>query len=136
MSLASRTSSLDKLISKRVLSIEARMVDRYVSDETLLRYLNALDKRVSPGEIDRTVEDVKKYVPRSVLSYLIFRADEYVPDAVANSRKICALLAGVGKYIPDSVIPPESAERWSWVKARFHIPTLVRKGQTESCKEE
>jgi len=136
MSLVSKISEVDKVLSKKVLSIEARWVDRYVPDKVLLIYLNALDKRASPSAVDHALQGIEKYVPRKLRSRLISAADAWVPDEVANSRKICAVLAGVGKYIPDTVIPSEAADSWSTVKARFHIPTLVSKGRTESRGEQ
>jgi hypothetical protein len=56
-------------------------------------------------------------------------ADEYVPDEVANSRKVCAVIAGVGKYIPDEIIPPESTGRWDNLRTKFHIPKLISSRQ-------
>ena len=126
--LLKRTTSVfetpDRFISGKLISLEVKLVDTCVPDWLLLFYLNALDKRVPPKAIDRIISGLGK-LPQKVRSSLITAADEYVPDTVASSRKICAVLAGIGKYIPDRVIPSEAAEGWSNVKTKFHIPTLV-----------
>jgi hypothetical protein len=72
---------------------------------------------------------VEKLAPLRLRFIAIAAADEYVPDEVANSRKVCAVLAGVGKYIPDEIIPPESTERWENLRTKFHIPKLISSRQ-------
>jgi len=123
-----------KSISERVISLEVKTVDRYVPDRLLLFYLNALDKRVPPKAIDGVISGLDKLPPK-VRSSLITAADEYVPDTVASSRKVSAVIAGVYKYVPDRIIPPESIEDWSNVKTKFHIPTLLSRGQSNSGKD-
>ena len=113
-----------KFISKKVISLEVKLVERWVPDRLLLFYLNTLDKRVPPKAIDRVINGLDK-LPKKVRSSLISTADEYVPDTVANSRKVSAVISGVYKYVPDRIIPPESAEDWANVKMKFHIPTLL-----------
>jgi hypothetical protein len=113
-----------KFISHRVISLEVKAVDTLVPDRLLLLYLNALDKRVPPKAIDGIIRGLDKLPPK-VRSSLISAADEYVPDSVASSRKVSAVVSGVYKYVPDDIIPPESAENWANVKTRFHIPTLL-----------
>ncbi|MBM3156184.1 MAG: hypothetical protein FJ004_02735 [Chloroflexi bacterium] len=115
----------NKLVSEKVLSLEAKAVEKYVPDRLLLLLLNALDRRASPKTIDGIIERLEKHLSPKTRTNLIAAADEYVPDTVANSRKISAIVAGVGKYIPDRIIPPESAENWSNLKVKFHIPTLL-----------
>lgn len=123
-------------LSHRVISLQVRMVDKYVPDKALLYTINALDNHTPPKIISSVVDGLYDYVPNKVRSSLITAADEYVPDTVANSRKVCAVLAGVGKYVPDKVIPSESAERWDNVKLRFHIPTLVQRKERSGTTED
>ena len=115
----------NKLVSKKVLSLEAKAVEKYVPDRLLLLLLNALDKHASPKTIDGIIARIERHLSPKARTTLITAADEYVPDTVANSRKVSTIVAGVGKYIPDRVIPPESAENWSNIKVKFHIPTLL-----------
>ena len=123
-------------LSHRVISLQVRIVDKYVPDKALLYTINALDNHMPPKIISSVVDGLYDYVPNKVRSSLITAADEYVPDTVANSRKVCAILAGVGKYVPDKVIPSESAERWDNVKLRFHIPTLVQRKERSVTTED
>ncbi len=113
-----------KFVSKKVISLEVKLVDRLVPDRLLLFYLNTLDKRVPPKAIDTVINGLDK-LPQKVRSSLITAADEYVPDTVASSRKVSAIISGVYKYVPDRIIPTESAEGWANVKMKFHIPTLL-----------
>ncbi len=113
-----------KFISKKAISLEVKLVDRLVPDRLLLFYLNTLDKRVPPKAIDTVINGLDK-LPQKVRSSLITAADEYVPDTVASSRKVSAIISGVYKYVPDRIIPTESAEGWANVKMKFHIPTLL-----------
>ncbi len=113
-----------KFVSKKAISLEVKLVDRLVPDRLLLFYLNTLDKRVPPKAIDTVINGLDK-LPQKVRSSLITAADEYVPDTVASSRKVSAIISGVYKYVPDKIIPAESAEGWANVKMKFHIPTLL-----------
>jgi hypothetical protein len=137
ISLYKKTYRLEppvRFVSKRVISLEAKAVERYVPDRLLLFYLDTLDKRVPPEVIDGVIGGLD-ILPPKVLSSIITAADKYVPDTVASSRKLSAVIAGVYKYIPDRVIPPESSEDWSNVKTKFHIPTLLSKGQSNSHQD-
>ncbi len=113
-----------KSLIEKWFSALVRLVDRYAPDRLLLFALNFLDRRVPNRLITMAIKVVKRS-PRRLRSKAISVADEYVPDAVANSRKTCTVIAAVGKYIPDEAIPPESAETWENVKIRLHIPKLV-----------
>ena len=113
-----------KFVYQKVISLEVKLVDTCVPDRLLLFYLNTLDKHVPPKAIDRVISGLDKLPPK-VRSSLITAADEYVPDTVASSRKVSAVISAVYKYVPDRIIPPESAEDWSNLKMKFHIPTLV-----------
>jgi hypothetical protein len=99
-------------------------VERLVPDRLLLFYLNTLDKRIPPKAINGIINGLDKLPPK-VRSSLISAADEYVPDTVASSRKVSAVISGVYKYVPDRIIPPDSAQNWANVKTKFHIPTLI-----------
>ena len=130
LGLRKRVSAVEpsaRNVTHRVISFQVKMIDKYVPDKALLHTINALDNRVPPKVISSVVDGLYDYVPNRVRACLVTAADEYVPDSVANSRKVCAVLAGVGKYLPDKVIPPESAERWENVKLKFHIPTLIQR---------
>ncbi|UCC59838.1 MAG: hypothetical protein JSV02_08865 [Dehalococcoidia bacterium] len=113
-----------KFVSKKVISFEVKAVEKLVPDRLLLFYLNTLDKHVPPRAIEGIINGLDKLPPR-LRSSLITAADEYVPDTVASSRKVSAVISGVYKYLPDRIIPPESAADWANIKTRFHIPTLL-----------
>lgn len=117
-----------KFVSKKVLTLEVKAVEKYVPDKLLLLFINALDKRASPQRINAIIDKIEKYISENVRTSLLAVADEYVPDTVANSRKVSTVIAGVGKYIPDRLIPAESADKWSNLKIKFSIPTLLIKG--------
>jgi hypothetical protein len=128
MALKKKLPKLDSVIrslAKKGFSLFVKAVDKYAPDRLLLFGLNFLDKRVPNRLISFAIKVVKKLAPRRLRSTAITAADEYVPDEVANSRKICTVLAGVGKYIPDEIIPPESTGRWENLRTKFHIPKLV-----------
>jgi len=120
-----RLDSVIRSLAKKGFSLFVKVVDKYAPDRLLLFGLNFLDKRVPNRLISFAIKVVKKLAPRRLRSTAIAAADEYVPDEVANSRKICTVLAGVGKYIPDEIIPPESTGRWENLRTKFHIPKLV-----------
>lgn len=114
-----------KFILEKSLSLLVTIIEIFVPDKLLLLLMNILDKRVPPKTIDIVIDEVDKYVSPKVRSTLLAAADELVPDTVANSRKLTTVIAGVGKYVPDRIIPSESAEEWSNLKVKFHIPTLL-----------
>jgi hypothetical protein len=123
-----------KYVYRKVASLEVKVVDKCVPDRLLLFYLNMLDKHVPPKAIDGIISGIDKLPPK-VRSSLITAIDEYDPDTAASSRKVSAVISGVYKYVPDRIIPPESAEDWSNVKTKFHIPTLLSRGQSNSRKD-
>ena len=116
-----------KFVSEKVLSLEVKAVEKYVPDRLLLLFMNALDKRASPKTINAIIDKIEKYISANVRASLLAVADEYVPDTVASSRKVSTVIAGVGKYIPDRIIPAEATEKWSNLKTKFSIPTLLIK---------
>lgn len=139
MTLKKRISTLEpsaRTLSHRVISFQIKVIDKYVPDKVLLHTINALDKHIAPKVMPSVVDGVYEYVPNKVRSAVIAAADEYVPDTAANSRKVCAVLAGVGKYIPDKIIPSESSQRWDNVKLKFHIPTLVTAKQEQRAAKD
>lgn len=121
--------SINRSLAKKVFSLFVRVVDKYAPDRLLLFALNFLDKHIPNRLITLAIAWVEKLTPRRLRSTAIAAADEYVPDEVANSRKICTILAAVGKYIPDEIIPTESAERWENIRTKFHIPKLISSKQ-------
>jgi len=132
MSLQGKKPKLDSVIrslAKKGFSLFVKAVDKYAPDRLLLFGLNFLDKRVPTRLISLAIIWVEKLTPRRLRSTAIAAADDYVPDEVANSRKICTVLAAVGKYIPDEIIPPESTGRWENLRTKFHIPKLVSSRQ-------
>ena len=120
-----RLDSIIRSLAKRGFSLFVKAVDKYAPDRLLLFGLNFLDKRVPNRLISFAIKWVKRLAPRKLISSVIATADEYVPDEVANSRKVCTVLAGLGKYIPDEIIPPESTGRWENLRTKFHIPKLI-----------
>ncbi len=124
-----RLDSINRSLAKRGFSLFVKVVDKYAPDRLLLFALNFLDKRVPNRLISFAIKWVERLAPRKLISSVIATADEYVPDEVANSRKICTVLAGVGKYIPDEIIPPESTGRWENLRTKFHIPKLISSRQ-------
>ena len=132
MALQGKKPKLDSVIrslAKKGFSLFVKAVDKYAPDRLLLFGLNFLDKHIPSRLLSFAIKVVKKLAPRRLRSTAIAAADEYVPDEVANSRKICTVLAGVGKYIPDEIIPPESTGRWENLKTKFHIPKLISSRQ-------
>ena len=120
-----RFDSIIRSLAKRGFFLFVKVVDKYAPDRLLLFGLNFLDKRVPNRLISFAIRLVERLVSNKLRSIVIAAADKYVPDEVANSRKVCAVLAGVGKYIPDEIIPPESTERWENLRTKFHIPKLI-----------
>jgi hypothetical protein len=121
--------SINRSIARKGFSFFVKVVDKYAPDRLLLFALKFLDNRVPNRLISFAIKAVEKLAPRRLRSTAIAAADEYVPDEVANSRKICAILAAVGKYIPDEIIPPESIARWENLRTKFHIPKLIASRQ-------
>jgi hypothetical protein len=121
--------SINRSLAKKGFSLFVKVVDKYAPDRLLLFGLNFLDKRVPNRVISFAIRVVEKLASNRLRSIVIAAADEYVPDEVANSRKVCTVLAGVGKYIPDEIIPPESTGRWENLKTKFHIPKLISSRQ-------
>jgi len=121
----SKRDSIKRSLAKRGFFLFVKAVDKYAPDRLLLFGLNFLDKRVPNRLISFAIRMAEKLASNKLRSIVIAAADEYVPDEVANSRKVCTVLAGVGKYIPDEIIPPESTERWENLRTKFHIPKLI-----------
>ena len=117
--------SINRSLAKKGFSFFVKVVDKYAPDRLLLFALRFLDNRVPNRLLSLAIKGIEKLAPRRLRSIAIAAADEYVPDVVANSIKICAFLAAVGKYIPDEIIPPESTERWENLRTKFHIPKLI-----------
>jgi len=116
-----------KFVSQKVLSLDAKVIEKYVPDRLLLLLIKAVDKRASPRTIDAIMDKIERHISSKLRASLLNVADEYVPDTVASSRKVSSVVAGIGKYIPDRIIPAESAEKWSNLKTKFSIPTLLVK---------
>jgi len=121
--------SINRSLAGKGFSFFVKVVDKYAPDRLLLFGLNFLDKRVPNRLISFAIKWVERLAPRKLRYTVIAAADEYVPDEVANSRKVCTVLAGVGKYIPDEIIPPEATGRWENLRTKFHIPKLISSRQ-------
>jgi len=117
--------SLNRFIAEKMFSFLVVVVDKCVPDRFLLFTVNSLDYRLRDKLVPLVLKMIQVLVPSKLRSWLITLADNYIPDSVANSRKACALLAAVYKYMPDGLIPPESAEKWENLKLKFHVPRLV-----------
>ena len=117
--------SINRSLAKKGFSLFVKVVDKYAPDRLLRFALKFLDNRVPNRLLSLAIRSIEKLAPRRLRSVAIAAADEYVPDVVANSRKICAVLAALGKYIPDEIIPPESTARWENLRTKFHIPKLI-----------
>ena len=120
-----KLDSIIRSLAKKGFFLVVKAVDKYAPDRLLLFGLNFLDKRVPNRLISLAIRMVEKLASNRLRSIIIAAADEYVPDEVANSRKVCTVLAGVGKYIPDEMIPPDSTGRWENLRTKFHIPKLI-----------
>ncbi len=105
--------------------LDTIFIDRFVPDILLLYLMNTLDRIMRPHTINTLLKEMEILVSPKVRSSLLEVADQCALDAVASSRKVSAIVAFVGKYIPDSFIPPESAEAWSNLKLKLHVPTLI-----------
>ena len=125
MRLYSSNKRLVRFYLDSVALIDTIFIERFVPDRLLLYLMHTLDRIVRPPTINMLIKKMDILVSPKVRSSLIEVADQCSLDAVASSRKISAIIAVVGKYIPDSFIPPESAEGWSNLKLKLHIPTLV-----------
>jgi hypothetical protein len=129
ISLAKRVySSNEPLVRfslEKAALLDTIFIDRFVPDILLLYLMNTLDRIVRPQTINTLINKMEILVSPKVRSSLIEVADQCALDAVASSRKMSAIVAFAGKYISDSVIPPESAEGWSNLKLKLHIPTLI-----------
>ena len=125
MRLYSSNKRLVRFYLGSVALIDTIFIERFVPDRLLLYLMHTLDRIVRPPTINMLIKKMDILVSPKVRSSLIEVADQCALDAVASSRKISAIIAFVGKYIPDSFIPPESAEGWSNLKLKLHIPTLV-----------
>jgi len=124
-----------KFVLSRVIMLQVKIIDRYLPDKLLLFFIDSLDKYVPPKAIELVIEEVDRVIPNKIISSALQTADEYIPDSVASSRKASAAIAGVGKYVPDRIIPPESRDIWANLKMKFHIPTLLSRGQPDSHKD-
>ena len=119
-----RLGSLARNVSHMVIGLEVKAVNACVPRRLLLFYLNFLDRRVPPKVKTSIVDGIGK-LPEDVRASLLLVADEYVPQDVDNSWKFCAVVAGICKYIPEKIIPTQSAETWDNLRVRFHIPTVI-----------
>jgi len=125
MRLYSLNQRLVRFYLDSVALLDTIFIERFVPDTLLLYLMKTLDRRVRPRTINMLIRKMEVLVSPKVRSSLIEVADQCELDAVASSRKMSAIVAFVGKYIPDSFIPPESAEAWSNLKVKLHVPTLI-----------
>jgi len=126
---------LVRFVAEKEGSLFVKFVDIFVPDSMLLFCMNLLDRRISPKVINITIHEIDKYVPSKVRSSLIEASNRYIPDTAASSRKVSTIVAGVGKYIPDRIVPEESLDNWSYLKIKFHIPTLLSRRQSYSSRK-
>ena len=121
---ASRRRSSIRSVSHKVIALEVKAVNAFVPRRLLLFYVNLLDRRVPPKVKTSIVDGIGK-LSEDVRVSLLAVADEYVQQDVDNSWKFCAVVAGICKYIPEKIIPTQSAETWENLRVRFHIPTVI-----------
>ena len=117
-------------ISHKVIALEVKAVNAFVPRRLLLFYVNLLDRRVPPKVKTSIVDGIGK-LSEDVRVSLLAVADEYVQQDVDNSWKFCAVVAGICKYIPEKIIPTQSAETWDKLRVRFHIPTVIEGTQPQ-----
>jgi hypothetical protein len=117
-------------ISHKVIALEVKAVNVFVPRRLLLFYVNVLDRRVPPKVKTSIVDGIGK-LSEDVRASLLVVADEYVPQDVDNSWKFCAVVAGICKYIPEKIIPTQSADTWDKLRVRFHIPTVIEGTQPQ-----
>ena len=125
-----------------IIAIEIKLVDRFVPqrvidfivsklDWLLPRFARILnrhviiraretDARYLKGTVSKTVQGAETYLSYKIAPAVIHGVEQHLPEA-ASSRKISSIVAGVGKYIPDSVIPTEYIEQWLHLKERFGL---------------
>jgi hypothetical protein len=101
------------------------IVEIFVPDKLILYYLNILDRIVKPQRISTLIGRMAILLSPRARSSLIEVADYCDLHTAANSRKISAIIAYTGKYIPDWMIPQEAYDAWSNLKLKFHVPTLL-----------
>lgn len=101
------------------------LIDIFVPDKLILYYLNILDRIVKPETISALISRMAILLSPKARSSLIEVADYCDLHTAANSRKISAIIAYTGKFIPDWMIPQEAADAWSNLKLKFHVPTLL-----------
>jgi len=139
ISLVMRVYSSNKRLVRFYLDsvslVDTIFVDRFVPDILLLYLMNTLDRIVRPQTINTLINKMEILVSPKVRSSLIEVADQCALDAAASSRKVSAIVAFVGKYIPDSFIPPESAQAWSNLKLKLHVPTLISRKPDSSNRQ-
>jgi hypothetical protein len=121
-------SSHERLVGffvEKLALLDTIFIEIFVPDRLLLFLMNTLDRIMYPQVIDILIDKMEVLVSPKVRSSLIEVADQCDLDSVASSRKTSTIFAFIGKYIPDSVIPPESADGWSNLKLKLHVPTLI-----------
>jgi len=123
--LYSSNRQLARFYLDKAALLDTIFIDRFVPDILLLYLMKTLDRIMRPHTINTLLKEMEILVSPKVRSSLLEVADQCALDAVASSRKVSAIVAFVGKYIPDSFIPPESAEAWSNLKLKLHVPTLI-----------
>jgi 3-oxoacyl-[acyl-carrier-protein] synthase-3 len=117
---------VDKLVPQKVINLTVSKADWVVPriagilNRHLIRRIKEADQRYLKGTVSRTVEGAKTYLSYRMAPAVIRGVEQHLPQA-ASSRKISTIVAGVGKYVPDSVIPTEYIEQWLQLKERFGL---------------
>jgi hypothetical protein len=131
MKVYSSNRRLVRFYLDKAVLLDTIFIDRFVPDILILYLMNTLDRILRPQRINSLIKKLEMLVSPKVRSSLIEVADQCTLNAAASSRKMSAIVAFVGKYIPDSFIPPESVDSWSNLKIKLHVPTLIsRKPKT------
>lgn len=94
-----------------------RRIDRVVQ-----RRVKVTDERLIKDTVSRKVDGGEKFVSHKEVPNFITGGERHIPRDAFPSRKMGTIIAGVGKYVPDQVVPTDSIQEWLKLKERFGIP--------------
>ena len=124
--IAADIKAIDRLVPQKAVEFLVSNADRVVPrlastlDRHLVSRVRAIDSRYLKGALAKTLGGAQTYLSYRIAPAVITGVERHLPEA-ASSRKISTIVAGVGKYVPDSVIPTEYIEQWLHLKERFGL---------------
>ncbi|MBM4445492.1 MAG: ketoacyl-ACP synthase III [Chloroflexi bacterium] len=124
--IAADIKLVDILVPQRVINLLVSRTDRVAPglgglvNRHFISRVREADRRYLKGTVAKTVEGAVTYLSHGIAPVVIRGVQRHVPEAT-SSRKISTIVAGVGKYVPDSVIPTEYIEEWLQLKERFGL---------------